>query len=152
MAKLSRFRTDSRAIDEGEWITLDEWDGIRILTRGWNDDYADAQARQQRQAALGMGGNTDRLPSAIKRKINVECLIRHVLRDVDNLTDDDGRKIEFAEFCDLLRNPDYADLVLACFAAASQVGQRRSFDIEEAAVPLGTSSGGTLNGDASPAS
>jgi len=146
MAKLSRFRTDSRAIDEGEWITLDEWDGIRILTRGWNDDYADAQARQQRQAALGFGGNTDRLPSAMKRKINIECLIRHVLRDVDNLTDDDGRKVDFAEFADLLRNPDYADLVLACFAAASQVGQRRSFDIEEAAGPLAPSSPGTLNG------
>jgi hypothetical protein len=146
MAKLSRFKQDHKAITEGEWITLEEFDGLEIFTRGYNDDYEDARSRKQRQAAVSMGGNVDRLPIAIKRKINVECLIAHVVRDVRNLTDDDGRPVPFPEFCDLLRDPDFYDLVVACYAAAAQVGQRRQFDLEEAVSPLSQGSPTSLNG------
>ena len=89
-------------------------------------------AQLQRRAAVGFGGDVDRLPVAIRRKINVECLIAHATLDVRNLTDDAGQPVSFAQFKDLLHDRDYTPLVSACFLAASQVGRRVAADVEEA--------------------
>ena len=133
MAKLSQLKQDHAAITEGEWIRVgDEYDDLEILTRGITDLYLDAQAAKQRRAAVGFGGDVDRLPVAIRRKINVECLIAHVVLDVRNLTDDAGQPVSFAQFKELLHDRDYTPLVSACFLAASQVGRRTAADIEEA--------------------
>lgn len=133
MAKLSAFRTDSAAIKGGEWIRVgEEYDDLEILTRGITDEYLDAQATRQRRAASGFNGDASKIPSAIRRAINVECLIAHTVLGVRNLKHDDGRDVTLAEFQDLLRNPDYGDLVVACFKAAGQVGVLRKADIEEA--------------------
>jgi hypothetical protein len=144
MAKLSSFRQDSRAIQEGEWVRVgEEYDDLEIRTRGFTDAYFDAQAARQRKAAVGFGGDVTKLPSAIRRQINVECLIQHVVLDVRNLTHDDGRPVTKEEFYDLLRDPDYAELVIACFRAASLVGQRRAADLEEAEGNSASASAGT---------
>lgn len=149
MAKLSAFRTNSRAIIEGEWIGVPEFGDLEILTRGFGDAYTDAMALRQRRAAVGLAGDTTKLPAAIRRAININCLIEFVLLDVRNLTDDDGeRPIEFPEFCELLRNPDFETLVVACLQAAAQVGQRQRVDLEEAAGPLAQHSGIRSNGAA----
>lgn len=148
MTKLSAFRTNSRAIAEGEWVPVPEYGDLEILTRGFGDQYADAMAMRQRRAAVGFNGDTTKLPAAIRRRINIECLIEFVLRDVRNLTHDDETPIDFAEFCELLRNPDYEPMVVACLQAASLVGQRQRLDIEEAAGPLVTHSAGLSNGAA----
>ena len=133
MAKLSTLKQDHAAITEGEWIRVgDEYDDLEILTRGITDLYLDAQAAKQRRAAVGFGGDVDRLPVAIRRKINVDCLIAHVVLDVRNLTDDAGQPINFTQFKELLHDRDYTPLVSACFLAASQVGRRTAADLEEA--------------------
>ena len=133
MAKLSQLKHHHAAITEGEWIRVgDEYDDLEILTRGITDLYLDAQAAKQRRAAVGFGGDVDRLPVAIRRKINVECLIAHVVLDVRNLTDDAGQPVSFAQFKELLHGRDYTPLVSACFLAASQVGRRTAADLEEA--------------------
>lgn len=133
MAKLSQFRTDSRAINEGEWIRVgDEYDDLEIRTRGFTDAYFDAQAARQRRAAVGFGGDVSKIPSALRRQINVEALIAHVVLDVRNLNHDDDRPVTKDEFADLLRDADYSELVVACFRAAGQVGQRRQADLEDA--------------------
>lgn len=133
MAKLSKFRTNSRAIQEGEWIVLgDEYDDLEILTRGFTDAYFDAQAAKQRRAAVSLGGDVNKLPSAVRRAINVECLIQHVVLDVRNLTDDNGNTITAEQFHTLLKDPDYAELVVGCYSAASRVGQRRKAELEDA--------------------
>lgn len=133
MAKLSSFRTNSKAIQEGEWVKVgEEYDDLEIKTRGFSDVYFDAQAAKQRRAATGFGGDVTKLPSALRRSINVEALIAHVVLDVRNLTDDAGKPVTKDQFCDLLRNDDYAELVVACFKAAGQVGQRKAADIEDA--------------------
>jgi hypothetical protein len=148
MAKLALFRIDGRAVREGEWVSVEEYGDLEILTRGFGDEYTDAQARRQRQAAKAFGGDTDKLPVKIRRQINIECLIAHVVRDVRNLEHDDGTPVAFPEFCDLLRDPDYPGLLLASFQAAAQVGARREIDIEEAVPPLAPSSGtGSSGGD-----
>jgi hypothetical protein len=60
-------------------------------------------------------------------------VIEHVVLDVRNLEHDDGTKVTFDEFTQMLRDPDYAELATACSAAASQVGKRRATDLEDAA-------------------
>jgi hypothetical protein len=133
MAKLSSFKQDAKAIAEGEWVRVgEEYDDLEIRTRGFTDAYFDAQAARQRRAAVGLGGDVSKLPSAIRRSINVDCLIQHVVLDVRNLTHDDGKPVTHDEFCDLLRDPNYAELVVACFKAAGKVGQRRTADLEDA--------------------
>jgi hypothetical protein len=134
MAKLSAFKTDSKAIHEGEWIRVgEEYDDLDIRTRGFTDAYFDAQAAKQRKAAVGFGGDVSKLPSALRRQINIECLLAHVVLDVRNLQHDDGRNVTFEEFKEMLRDPDYGELLSACFKAASMVGQRRAADLEDAA-------------------
>lgn len=133
MAKLSTLKQDHAAITEGEWIRVgDEYDDLEILTRGITDLYLDAQAAKQRRAAVSYGGDVDRLPVATRRKINVECLIAHVVLDVRNLTDEADQPVSFAKFKELLHDRDYTPLVSACFLAASQVGRRTAADVEEA--------------------
>jgi hypothetical protein len=133
MAKISAFKTNSKAINEGEWIRVgDEYEDLEIHTRGFTDAYYDAQARRQRRAAIPLNGDVSKLTNAQKRAINTEVLIEHVVLGVRNLAHDDGREVTFAEFQDMLRDPDYAELLLACYRAAGQVGQRRAADLEEA--------------------
>lgn len=135
MAKLSQFKQNSRAIQEGEWVRVgEEYEDLEIHTRGFTDAYYDAQAARQRRAAVSLGGDTTKIPSAIRRAINIGCLIDHVLLSppVRNLQHDDGRDVTADEFEEMLRDPDYPELFLACFKAASQVGQRRGGDLEEA--------------------
>ena len=153
MAKLSAFKTDSRAVNEGEWVRVgEEYDDLEVRTRGFTDAYFDAQAAKQRRAAVSFGGDTNKLPMALRRKINIECLTQHVILDVRNLEDDiTGQPMTVERFKALLEDPDYGDLLTACFKAASQVGQRRATELEEAAgnsVPASASTssgGGTRN-------
>jgi hypothetical protein len=133
MAKLSAFRQDAKAIAEGEWMRVgEEYGDLEIHSRGFTDEYFDAQAALQRQAAVGLGVEVSRLPSKVRRRINIDCLIQHVVLDVRNLTHDDGPAVTFDEFCGFLRDPSYVELVTACFKAAGKVGQRRTAELEDA--------------------
>jgi hypothetical protein len=151
MAKLSSFKQDYRAIQEGDWIRVgDEYLDLEIRTRGFTDTYFDAQATRQRYAAKSLGGDVAKLQNAIRRRINRDCLIEFVLLDVRNLQDDDGQDIPFDRFCDLLRDNDYGELLTACFKAAGQVGQQRSADLEDAVGNSPTSSTGGSVGAKTP--
>lgn len=136
MTKLSAFKQDSNAIENGEWVPLgDEYGDVEIFTRGFTDAYFDAQSAKQRKAARGVNGDTGALPTAIRRAINISCLVKHALCGdvVRNLTDDDGVPVTKDAFLELLEDPDYRELAGACFRAVGTVGQRRSADLEEAA-------------------
>ncbi len=136
MAKASAFKQDGDAIENGEWTSLgEEFDDVEVLTRGFTDAYFDAQATKQRKAARGFGGDVDKLPNALRRKINTECLIKHVLvaPGVRNLVNDDDSPVTFEQFCEMLESPDYRTMLHGCFRAAGQVGQLRTADLEDAA-------------------
>lgn len=135
---------NSAAIKNGEWVALgEEFGEVEVLTRGLTDPFLDAQAAKQRQAAKGFGGEVARLPVATRRKINIDCLNKHVLLDVRGLTDDEGRALTIDEFKDLLYDPAYEELVTACFLAAKQVGERRDDDLGDAAGNFAPASAGT---------
>jgi hypothetical protein len=151
LAKLSAFKIDSRKVEQGEWIQPgEEFEDLEILTRGFTDVYEDAKNGRLRRASVGFGGNQNKIPNAIRREIVVDCLIKHCLLDVRNLSNGDGDAITFTEFCELLRSGDYPDLVNAAIAAASQVGMRRAADVEDAVGNLETPSDASSNGANSP--
>lgn len=137
MAKLSRFRQDTATIESGEWVTLPDWDDLRIKTRGFTHAYKDGLAQKRRRAAMGFGGDESKIPSGIFRALLTEALIQYLLLDVADLIGEDGQPVTFEAFCGLLRNPDYEPLVLACIEAAGKVGKQQGYDLEEAAGPLG---------------
>lgn len=134
MAKLSAFKTDSKAVAEGEWVRVGEdYDDLEIRTRGMTDAYTNARDARHRKAAVGFGGDVSKLPVEIRRRINIDCLATFLVLDVRNLTDDDGAPVTVDAFKDLLSDPDYDDLVTACYRAASQVGKRKADDLADAA-------------------
>jgi uncharacterized protein YukE len=107
MANLASRKRNSTAYTSGVWKRPDPDMDLEILTLGMGDEYLDMQAAKQRKAAKGFGGDTEKLPAAMKRKINIECLIACCLRDV-KFNDDDGNPVSFAEFCEFLRDPEWA--------------------------------------------
>lgn len=132
MARVASFRTDSSAEEQGAWIEPgEEFDDLRIKTRGFTDVYRDAQAARLRRAAVPFGGDESKVPNAVRRAVLIECLVKHVVLDVENLEDENG-PVEFAQFCEMLRNPDYKALVTAVLKAASMVGLQQQADLEEA--------------------
>jgi len=48
------------------------------------------------------------------------------------IADDQGNPVSFAQFCELLRNPDFSPLYVACIQAAAQVGQKRAAEAADA--------------------
>lgn len=133
MARLSSFRVDSKAIEDGQWISPgSEFDDLEIKTRGVTDQYNDARNAKMRRAAIRFGGDITKVPSAISRGITVDCLIEFLLLDVRNIVDDEGKPISFGPFCDMLHLPDYIDLVVACLKAAAIVGLSKANEIEDA--------------------
>ncbi|WP_419900650.1 hypothetical protein [Roseomonas sp. USHLN139] len=134
MAKLSSFRLNKIALEQGEWISPgDEYDDLEIRTRGLTDQYRDALAAKLRRAATGFGGDQSKIPGAIFRRHVVDALREHVLLDVRNIEDDAGKPLAFADFCKLLADVEYSDLREACLRAAAMVGRVAQEDKVEAA-------------------
>lgn len=151
MATLKRFRQNSAAINRGEWVDLGiEFDNLEIRSRGLTDAYWDMHQAKIRRAAQAYNDDANRIPNAIRREINVDCLVDHAILDVRNLYDDDGHPVTLDGFCDLLRNPDFHELIVACFRAAGWVGRQRQAEIDDAAGPLATPSAIISNGDSMP--
>lgn len=149
MAKLSNFTVNSKARESGDWVTLDDFDGLRIKTRGFTDQYVDARAARLRRKASQYQGDQSKIPNAVMRTVLVDCLIEFCLQDVDALEREDGTPVAFSEFCAMLRDPEYGDLFNAANVAASQVGRASAAALEVALGNSATPAGSTSNGEVS---
>lgn len=137
MAKLNSFKVDSKLIEHGEWVSPgEEYDDLEIKCRGFTDTYTDVRSAKMRRAAMRFGGDVNKVPISLSREITVDCMIDHVLLDVRNIQDEHGQPVTFEQFCQLLKTPDYYDLVLACLRAAAVVGTHRIDDVQDAAKNL----------------
>lgn len=135
MATLRNFKQDSQAIENGEWVLVGgEFDDLEVHTKGMTDQYFDLQAAKLNKAARSVGGDVNRLPGKVRRQITVDCIINTLFLDVRNLYHDDEKKepVTKEEFIELLRDPDYMELVVAVMRAAGRVGQARAEAVEEA--------------------
>lgn len=123
MAKLSDFRSNTRAIADGAWIRVNEalYDDLEILTRGYTDDFVDAQTLRLQRAAEPYGGDQTRIPNALRRTLNAGLLREFLVIGVRNLVDDNGVEITRDAFLAMLDDPAYFRLNRACFEAAARV-------------------------------
>lgn len=130
MANFSSLKRNPTAFKEGAWKHPDPDMDLEIQTRGLTDAYYDRQAAKHRKAAKSFGGDVDKLPLAMKRRLNIECLIAECLLDV-KMKDDDGKDVTFEEFCEAILDPDCVDLANAAFTAATMVSNERNADAKE---------------------
>lgn len=134
MARLTDLKTDSAAINDGVWVDIEQYPGLRIRTRGYTDAFIDAQARRLAQAAEKFRGSIERIPNAVRRAINAGLLVDFLLLDVDGLYVDDAEteKVTLDGFRDLLADPSYGQLQRCCWEAASLVATGAVKQAEEA--------------------
>lgn len=150
MAKLSDFRSNSKAISDGVWIRVNEalFGPMEVLTRGFDDRFIDAQNSRIKRAAGKYANDRDRIPNAEHREINAALLCEFLVLDVRGLDDDEGKPIEIKEFYRLLFDEDYSALTRACWEAAQRVTSMSKEQLDAAlgnsrAPSKSTSSGAT---------
>lgn len=141
MVNITTTRVNSAVSHTGEWLELaDEFEGASVHARGFTDAYHDAIAQRMRKAAQRFRGETALVPIALRRVINVECLITHALtgpRDghqgVKGIENADGSPMTFAHLCEALKDRDYMSLLAAVTVACATAGTVRDDDIKAAA-------------------
>ncbi len=127
MAKLSSLLSDTKSIDEGMWQPVNPafYDDLEIFTRGFTDDFVDAQAARLRKLRLDNDIiEGDPLPNAMQRELNAGLLRDLLVLDVRNLEGDDGIQVSVEDFKAMLDKPNAGRLVRACWEAASRVSSR----------------------------
>lgn len=134
MLTLADLKTDSAAIADGDWVKIDKFPGLKIKSRGYTDKFVDAQAQRLRKAAERYRGDVSAIPNAVRRKINAGLLRDFLVLDVEGLHHDREKKnpVTIDEFKELLGNPDYRELMSACWEAAALVTTKASEHAEEA--------------------
>lgn len=145
MAKLSAFRSDTKAINDGEWVRVNEalYDDLDILTRGYTDQFVDAQNSRLIRAAEPFNGDQARIPNNVRRTINGALLREFLVIDVRNLIDDDtGEPVTREAFLAMLDNPEFNRLSRACFEAAGRVTTRAAKQATDAVGNLSSGSAG----------
>ncbi|CAO3446621.1 hypothetical protein [Azospirillum argentinense] len=131
MANLNSLKRSEKATTEGVWKRPSLDIDLEVLCRARGDSFHDKQASRQRKAAVSFGGDAEKLPVAMKRKINTRTLIDECLVDV-KFNDDDGNPVSFEEFCELILSSDYPDLTTAAFTAVEMATGEREADTKEA--------------------
>lgn len=155
MAKLSDFRADTNAINDGVWTRVSEanYGDLEILSRGFTDEFIDSQNAMMMKAAAKHAPPgtplTDRqsyIPNSVMRTINAELLRRHLVLDVRNLLDDAGNAVPVAKFHEMLGDMKYGRLARACWEAAGSVSLRSAEELETAMGNLPGDSGSNSTG------
>jgi len=134
MAKLSDFRSDTKAIQDGAWIRVNEalYDDLEIQTRGYTDEFVDAQTLRLARAAEPFNNDLTRIPNAVRRTINGDLLREFLVLGVRNLADDDGEPVTRDDFLAMLGDPAYYKLARACFDAAGRVTSKAAEQVKAA--------------------
>ncbi len=143
MADLKAFYQSSRAIQDGEWVTVgfDDANQFRIRLRGFTAKYRDAldtlRRKAARQANRGQRPGDviyqpDSLPPSLDDKCQGEALAAHCILDVDGLIDKNDQVVSVAQFRDMLVDEEYRALLVLALNAAFRVGQDMQEDADAA--------------------
>lgn len=133
MVDLAEFRVDTKAINDGVWIRVDEQDyqDLEILSRGFVDDFVDAQNARMAKAAEAYGGDKTRIPNSVMRQVNATLLEDFLVIDVRNLTAN-GEPVKVADFHAMLYDPAFSKLARASWLASSRVTTRSATQLAAA--------------------
>lgn len=133
MVDLSEFKTDTRAINDGSWIRVNEalYGDLEILTRGFTDDFVDANNARMGKAAQDYGGDRTLIPNSELRRLNASLLEDFLVLDVKNLKRGETA-VTVADFHAMLYDPAFNRLARACWDAAGRVSTRSMAQLENA--------------------
>lgn len=150
MVDLAEFQTDTRAINDGTWVRVNEalYGDLEILTRGFTDAFVDANNARMSKAAADFNGDRTMIPNSKLREINASLLEDHLVVDVRNLVSA-GNPVPVAEFHSMLYDPAYGKLARACWEAAGRVTTRSVAQVGAARGNLPSPSASGSNGDTS---
>ncbi|MFT8932133.1 MAG: hypothetical protein ABF976_10290 [Acetobacter syzygii] len=135
MPVLSDLAIDSNAINDGAWVEIDEYPGLKIKSRGYTDAFVDAQNRRLDKAMRAANVSSVALiGNAARRQINAKLLTDFLVVDVEGLFHDAAKTqpVTVDEFKILLQDPKYARLMNACWEAAGSVTRDGANQAEEA--------------------
>jgi hypothetical protein len=151
MVSINEFRADSKAINEGDWVRVDSarYGDLEILTRGFTDDFIDAQNARTEKLAESFMGDRTRILNSDMRKMNASLIEDYLVIDVRNLTDEKGEPVSVALFHAMLYQPEYARLARASWAAAARISTRSVAQMEDARGNLPKPSASASNGGTS---
>lgn len=139
MASLSAFRTDTRAVHDGEWIDVGSGENaFRIKTRGFTPKYRDRLNALKRDAArlanrsIRPGDQpftVDNLPPTADDMCQGIALSEEAFLDVSGLSHADGSVVTAEEFHQMLRNPEeFSALLMLAIGAAARVHSDRQIE------------------------
>lgn len=130
--KVGSFRRDARAMRDGEWVSPGpEFGEVEIKTRAMLPAYYDAlNARTAREARRVGGAN--KIGMKFQNSNVVDCLIEYCLQDIRGLEQDDGTAVTFDQFCEMIRQEDFAELAAMAIQATAQVGRCRDDELQDA--------------------
>lgn len=136
MARLNAARRAPETFTTGEWVALegDGVDGIEVLTIGFGDAYTDAKNAATRRAARAYHGDASEIPTAAQRRIVIDAMTTHAIRDVRGAENDDGTPANLEAFtAALLDQPANLALYIATVNAVALAGTRRAEETTAAA-------------------
>lgn len=124
MLKINSIKRDLVAEDQGEWIEIPEWAGVRIKVRSLNSrDYQIARDMlvQRLTRTLGRGPTGPEMEPSLGRLIAT-----HLLCGWEGIAGDDESPLEYTAKIglDYLTNPEMRELEHQVIWAASRVGDR----------------------------
>lgn len=139
MVELTQFVLDPNALRNGEWINAGaEYAGIKLLTKGLGSAYFDRRGEKTKKEARRWGGE-DRIPQAIKNRIDAEALGEICLLEIEGLSHPKqadgtpGVPVTIEEFRALICQEEAAELTVMAFKCAQRVGRAAQEQAEAAA-------------------
>lgn len=141
--KLKELRIDSEAKENGIWIDLPGFPGVRVKTRA-SDALPYRRFVQEQVRRLTRGMRRGDISLEESDRIDRQALARHSLIDWSGVEDDDGRPIPFSSEAAerFFADPDYCRFYDACRVAAFEAGDIKRADLEAAEGNSAPPSGG----------
>lgn len=137
---ISKLTIDSKAMADGRWVTVGgAYGDLKIFSRGFTDEFYDAQTAKLEDASLKYGGA---IPNAERRRINAELLQEFLVMDVGNCQIA-GVVVPVIEFHAMLFKPNYVKLAKACWDCAARVSSMTEEQLKSAEGNFGGASGST---------
>lgn len=131
--KLSSIAADISTENDGEWIEIEEWPGVKLLVRSINyKAYQNAREMRLRKMTAALG----RAPFGTEfAPVVAELAAAHLLLGWDGIVGDDEAPIEYsrAKGIEMLTDQKYRALVSQTIWAATRVGDREAEFTETAA-------------------
>jgi hypothetical protein len=142
MATLNAYKTNTRVVNDGEWVDVGaEPNTFRIRTRGFTRRYRDKLNALRREAARTANRSlrpgelpftVDNLPPNDEDRCQGIAISEEAFLDVSGL-DNAGQPVSADEFRAMLCNPEeYSALIVLAIGAASRVHAGREDEAKDA--------------------